>query len=93
MISRRGFEPRGVPVVLGGVHVSLNQEEARQHATRKRPTSRQSATAALTGLQLGWGRALMALRLNLAQRRNWPYGTFGAAVPVRDGDESCAARH
>lgn len=50
-------------------------------------------TAALTGLQLGWGRALMALRLNLAQRRNWPYGTFGAAVPVRDEDESGAARH
>jgi len=38
-------------------------------------------TAARTALQLGWGRALMALTLNLAQRRNWPYGTFGAARP------------
>ena len=35
-------------------------------------------SAVRTCLQLGWGRGMMALRLNLAQRRNYPYGTFGA---------------
>jgi radical SAM superfamily enzyme YgiQ (UPF0313 family) len=35
-------------------------------------------TAARTTHELGWGRGLLALQLNLAQRRNWPYGTFGA---------------
>ncbi len=38
-------------------------------------------TAARTCLQLGWARGLMTLKLNLAQRRNWPFGTFGAAQP------------
>jgi hypothetical protein len=36
-------------------------------------------TAVRTSLRLGWGRGLLALKLNLAQRRNWPFGTFGAA--------------
>ena len=52
-----------------------------------------ATTAARTGLQLGWGRALMTLKLNLAQRRNWPFGTFGAAQPGggEDGpDTGCA---
>lgn len=35
-------------------------------------------TAARTTHELGWGRALLALQLNLAQRRNGPRGTFGA---------------
>jgi radical SAM superfamily enzyme YgiQ (UPF0313 family) len=35
-------------------------------------------TAARTTHELGWGRGLLALQLNLAQRRNWPHGTFGA---------------
>jgi radical SAM superfamily enzyme YgiQ (UPF0313 family) len=34
-------------------------------------------TAALTTLRLGWARGLLALKMNLAQRRNWPFGTFG----------------
>ena len=34
--------------------------------------------AARTTHELGWGRGLLALRLNLAQRSNWPHGTFGA---------------
>jgi radical SAM superfamily enzyme YgiQ (UPF0313 family) len=42
-------------------------------------------TAARTALQLGWARGLMALTLNLAQRRNLPFGTFGAAQPGGDG--------
>jgi hypothetical protein len=41
-------------------------------------------TAARTGLQLGWARGLMALTLNLAQRRNWPFGTFGAAPGLKE---------
>jgi hypothetical protein len=47
-------------------------------------------TAVRTSLQLGWGRGLMALQLNLAQRRNWPFGTFGAAQPggCEDGSGS-----
>jgi hypothetical protein len=36
-------------------------------------------TAAQACFRLGWAKGLLTLKLNLAQRRNWPFGTFGVS--------------
>ncbi len=67
-----GFRKRGIPVVMGGIHVSLNPEEAEHHAD-----------AIVIGEAEGiWGQVIEDFRANCLKKRYTRHGYSDLQDPV-----------